>query len=550
MNSRPDKRYDLWFFVVSLIGISNLIFVTNANEWGNLAIKNIEGDFFVISNLPNSRVDILRSSDLKTWRLAYKGIKPEDGSCVIRGNWRLSNNYRIIPAAPDVISSRIIYVSQQNGDDLNAEFNNQERPFSTLQKAFQVCDSGDIIYVESGEYQIKPIMTFGVDRIKPNLELRNKKNIKIIGQGEVVLNGKGPGEYLRIIGCENVLIQGIEFRGNKPEVPENPVRLFTTVELAGYNQSIRFYECRFVRFGNHAISQLHTPRASRSVFIENCHFEDGGDASVPLLFHDGAAVSGIGSEWFILNNTLIRCNRGIEVEGAFPNFPTNGVVIEGNEIIDSNNIAIMIFSTNAPSDHYKNIVIRNNKIKHRHDNSASGVVFDGLEEIKIDGNEFRGYAVGVHIFPVKNIENVDITENDFIECDFGIYTTPGVARLKKVDVLNNRFIRNTDFGLVSRHGEIRILGNQFIDYGTWLRYSAGVALQGTTLGKSQYLLADNFFSRDQEISNSRYDIIVDRNVGYFQIQNNILEGSMNGPKISTLNWNKIISLRVKELERN
>ena len=540
----------LWIFWCLALVVLPVYHFSFGNEIGRLKIRPVEGDFFVVSNLPDTRSDILGSSNLKDWKVVYNGIMPVDRSCVVRGGWKLSKYFRVIPSVYTDSQPRILYVSAKSGDDALGKPNKVKEPFASLQKALQICANGDIIFIEEGFYEVDPTMTYGVERIKPMLELKNKRDIKIIGQGEVVFKGNGPGEFLRIAGCENILIQGIEFRGDKPEVPENPVRLFTTVELSGYNQDIRFNKCRFVKFGNHGISQLHTPRASRNVYIENCHFEDGGDATVPVLFHDGAAISGIGSSWYVLNNTFVRCNRGVEVEGAFPGFPSQGILIEGNEILDSNNIGIMVFATNAPSNHYKDIVIRNNLIEHRYPNSGSGIVFDGLLGIQINGNLIKGYSIGVNIFPLKDLTNIDITDNDFIECDFGISVNRGAAQLKNMDVINNRFIRNTDFGLMAQHGDLRILKNQFINYGTWLQNSAGVVLLGSNLWKSNYVLADNKFIKDTEISNAKFDIIIDSIEGRVQLRDNKIGQSSEEPKVNIINWSDLTNQRLSELQTN
>ena len=159
------------------------------------------------------------------------------------------------------------------------------------------------------------------------------------------------------------------------------------VLLSGNNRRIHVRDCHFLHFGNHAFSHLHGDKISSHITVENCVFENGGDAAIGASHDgdaDGAAISGIGSHWRITGNRVLNCVRGFEVENSGPTVVRN-VHIRDNHIVSASNTGIMIFPTSWRAEMFRNIHITDNHV-YNESPMGVGIFVGGGTSITIRGN--------------------------------------------------------------------------------------------------------------------------------------------------------------------
>lgn len=383
-----------------------------------------------ISAPTDTAIRLVGSSDLNRW-YPLAEISHHSGSVKIVDDFPdyvrqryYSLNRELETRAP---FGRTFWVDPKEGDDSIGAVGYPERPFKTLEKVLELVENGDTIFLFGGTYYltINPSRGGAAPSTAP-LQLVGKRDICIKGIGNAVrLYGEGSGDFLNIQDCENISIEHLIFEGNKPAVGPVQPGIYTMVSLRGVNREIRIRSCRFLNFGDHGVSHLWGGKTSTFVTVASCYFFNGGNNDVPELRNDGAAISGIGSYWTVRNNTIVDCVRGIEIEGATDEFPTRSVMIVDNQIVNSSDRAIMLFSTNT--DQYSNIVIARNMI-------------DG---VRIQGN---GTGSGITVGGGKEIT---ISDNRITECDtWGIAATSGSKPLRQIDIRGNWVSHCEDTGIV------------------------------------------------------------------------------------------------------
>jgi hypothetical protein len=340
------------------------------------------------------------------------------------------------------------------------------------------------------------------------LRLENLTNVTIagVGVGEAVIYGEGPGDFLMIQNSKDIRVKNLTFKGNRPNVPEDVADpLFSTVQLRGVNDGLVFDSCRFVEFGNHAISHLWGPKRSYNLVVTNCYFADGGDGDgVPILNEDGAAISGIPSGSRIVNNRIERCFRGIEVEGAFGEWVTN-VVIEGNVISECHSVGIMVLATDPAGENrperYSDIRILNNQITNSYPHpdytvrTQYGMMICGGEEIQIIGNRIEGAPRGIGLWvgsPMMDLVSCQIISNEVRSvAGRGIQVWQfNTNSLSNIIVKQNRIIRAVEEGILLNGSGIECLDN-VIENSASGGVRGAIKLENLNLGSSEVLIADN-----------------------------------------------------------
>lgn len=440
--------------------------------------------------------------------------------------------YLFVLCSTVLVQARTVFVSP-GGDDSTAQPEDPERPFKTLTKAFQSLQNGDRLEIGAGQYQVTPgfpTSYFPMPDYAP-MRLENVTNVVITGIGQVEIYGEGPGDFLMIQNCSNVRVENLTFKGNRPSIPDDvPEGLFSTVQLRGVNDGLHFEKCRFLHFGNHAISHLWGPKRSYNMVVTNCYFADGGDGETVALHEDGAAVSGISSGARIINNTIERCFRGVEVEGSFGEMITN-VLIEGNVITDVHSVGIMLFATdplgrNRPES-YADIRVINNRISKLYSNPdyqpfprmQTGIMLLGGVNLHVSGNRVEDAPLGVGIWIYSGqmgLTNVVITDNVVERVrGRGIQATQFAFGFENMIVDRNRVYGAGDEGILlngrniqcrentvedsawdGQRGAITIGGNSvnaqvtdniirnststYADYGIWLRGASDSTIYGNT----------------------------------------------------------------------
>lgn len=259
----------------------------------------------------------------------------------------------------------------------------------SLEAAVKQARNGDEIVLQPGTHRIQPAYPSGA--WKAPLQLIGKTNITIRGlEAGAEILGEGPGEFLILAGCSSIRFDNLTFRGNK--APVQPADwLYSMIMLQGPNEKLTFENCRFLDFGNHAISQLWGIKQSTDVIVRNCYFADGGDRNVG----DGAAVSGIGSRWLIESNRVERCLIAFEVEGPWGT--NQNITIRKNTILNATGCGIVVFATSGKSSDFSDIEISDNLIKDAVKDSAQatpplGILIGGGERIRVSRNRIENCA--------------------------------------------------------------------------------------------------------------------------------------------------------------
>lgn len=507
-----------------------------------LILEPMVSNYLVLRNLPDQQVDIESSQNLTHWQKVYTAIAPDSREVTVRGFTANSRFWRVVPAEYVKPPGRILKVSTESTDGTS-----RDNRFMSLGEAFKDCRNGDTIEIEEGEYDIIPVLMSAEFHPRSPLELHHLKDVTIRGIGDVRISGTGPGTYLHIRGCENLTIDNISFLGDRPDVPENPIQLFTTVLLSGYNNHLTFRKCQFDGFGNHGISQLHDPRASRHVLIEDCTFSNGGDSNVSVLIHDGAAISGIGSKWIVQNNLFTNCNRGIEVEGAFPGFPTRDVRIESNRIYQSDNIGIMIFTTMSDFDHYRDIQIVRNTIVNSDVHHSYGIALDGGMDISIRENYIEGAGLGIWVPPAKDLIGLDIAGNVITECGSGVFIRPQVYQKSLYDLTGNLIHDNLDFGVILFGGDGLVQGNSFSGNGQVFRSSGDLLVFTLPWSTGGVDVSQNRFLRRSESEAGLYNIVFDPVSGFFK-HPGIDDGFADHLSVAGMSWQEFLNSRLDEVD--
>jgi nitrous oxidase accessory protein NosD len=417
---------------------------------------------------------------------------------------------------------RILFVDL-GGDDATAEADNPERPFGTLTNAFRALQNGDQMVIREGRYEIVPgfpTSYFPMPDYAP-LRLENLTNVTITATGTAEIYGEGPGDFLMIQNCEDIRIEKLTFKGNRPNVPEDVHDpLFSTVLLRAFNNRLHFEECRFLDFGNHAISHLWGPKQSYNLVVTNCYFADGGDGEgVPFLNEDGAAISGIPSGSRIVNNRIERCFRGIEVEGAFYGKVTN-VVIQGNVISDSHSLGIMLFATHPESqnrpDSYSDIHILDNTITNLYSHpdysvrTQYGMMILGGSDLRIIGNRIENAPRGIGMLLSSSM--MDLTRCLIMSNEVrnvagrGIQVWQDVEQVKDVKLLGNRIYHAAEEGILLNGVSIECSEN-VVENSAKIGERGAIKLSNIGAGSYDALISDNIVRND--VINASYGIWIE-----------------------------------------
>jgi hypothetical protein len=265
--------------------------------------------------------------------------------------------------------------------------------YGSIVAAFERLESGGALKIV-GRHEVSPGYGGGGDApSNAPLQITGQQDIVVRGGAGAQIIGMGPGDFLSITDSTNVIIEGLAFVGDRPQAGLIPNGLFSMVRLAGLNRDIDVLRCRFIDFGNHGVSHLWGPKVSENVRISACHFQNGGSTNVPYLEFDGAAVSGIGTNWKILENTVISCVRGFELENSGTNV-VQEVLIRGNTLVDVKDLGVMLFATNRDGEKFRRIIIRDNFFRdfRYFPGSATAIRLAGGSQIVVSGNHVENMA--------------------------------------------------------------------------------------------------------------------------------------------------------------
>lgn len=292
---------------------------------------------------------------------------------------------------------------------------------NSLNEAVANLRSGDTLRL-SGKFVVQPDYGGGEASNQAPLQITGKTNISIMGGGDAEIFGSGPGDFLSIENCRHLRISGVTFHGDRPPANQIPNGLFSMVQLRRTNSFLNFTRCSFIDFGNHGISHLWGPKSSEFVTVSECRFIAGGATNVPGLLFDGAAVSGIGSHWRVVDNDVIDCVRGFEIENSGSNI-VESVIFRGNDLRGVLDIGIMLFVTNGDGDKYRDISITGNTFTSFRYGAgrAAAVTLAGGRRVLIANNVIRGMLKhGLELWSDASSYDLNVTGNTISECGTGI----------------------------------------------------------------------------------------------------------------------------------
>ncbi len=291
----------------------------------------------------------------------------------------------------------------------------EETFYPSVTNAFQHLAPGQTLRLYPGDHYLNVAPAHAGSPVgKAGLLMDGLSNVRLEGIGNARLYSDQYGDYLFIQNSYNIDIEGITFDGLGPNA--GTIQNFAMINFRGTNRNIRIANCRFLNFGRHGISHLHYDKQTQHVLIEQCFFKNGGDATSPTLNDDGAAISGIGAYWTIVNNQIINVLRGIEVEGPGPT-PQSNIVIANNQLKDIWSMGIMLFPSAGA---YTDILIQGNTLSGLHPRPpevtymGGGIVIQGGERIIIRGNTVRNFPYslyGIALMTARDIRDSVISDN-------------------------------------------------------------------------------------------------------------------------------------------
>jgi hypothetical protein len=393
--------------------------------------------------------------------------------------------------------------------------------FESIVAAFDELTSGSSMVVV-GRHEVTP--NYGGGNIPSNapLLIRDKSNIVLRGLAGAEIFGAGPGDFLSIARCTNIVVEGIAFRGDHPPAGLIQDGLFSMIRLDDVNRDIAVIRCRFVDFGNHAISHLWGPKLSTSVMISGCHFENGGAMNVPGLGFDGAAVSGIGSNWKIVENTVINCVRGFELENSGSNI-VQDVLIRGNTLVDIKDLGVMLFATNRDGEKFRRIVIRDNHFRDfQHlPGSATAIRLAGGSQITVSGNHVENISrQGLSFVSAQgSIQDLLIEGNTILRTgNSGIALWTSNHSIQRVAIRGNHIGLCGEAGIRARDvANLTISDNLCFNNGDSLA-AAGIEIHGA-LSRHPMLVGNRCYD-DREIKSQSYGIFLAPEVTYAMLRDN------------------------------
>lgn len=257
----------------------------------------------------------------------------------------------------------------------------------------------------------------------------SKAAFALDGLHDLVIDGSGNsiscethGDVFALRDCHNVTIQNLTIRG--AGITGQPNDLFALINLIGPCSEIRVRDCRFLDFGNHAISQLNGPKLARNVTVSDCFFRNGGNAAHPVLKDDGACVSGIGSQWTVRNCTAVDCLRGFEIEGGQTLSEFQQIAIRDNRLQRMQGTGIMIFGSVGAESRFRDITIAGNFIDGLLENNRSqygsvGILCQAGHSLTISGNTCRSFqrsGISVDCLIPGAMAAVRIIDNTSSDC--------------------------------------------------------------------------------------------------------------------------------------
>ncbi|MBR0426906.1 MAG: Ig-like domain-containing protein [Clostridia bacterium] len=298
------------------------------------------------------------------------------------------------------ITDKVLYVSK-NGSDSNAG-TSSNAPLKTISKGLSKVSAGYTLLINSGTYY------------ENGLTLSKKGTssapIKIISNGNVVIDGSEKKRILKINNSENIIIEGITFQNLNADDAKGIL-----IEPSAKNIVIR--NCKF-----------------NNIKTKHPKSEDDGASAIFINGESSTAIDGITIKNCSLTNIGAGYSEAISVDGNCTNISIVGVSVTYTNGLKGN-IGICICGnygtcSNKSLDRPRNVTISNcyvSNCKSPYDpGSAYGIYVDGGANVTISNNTVENCEGGIEIgAEEKNskltyeTENIRVQNNTIKNCGIG-----------------------------------------------------------------------------------------------------------------------------------
>ena len=329
------------------------------------------------------------------------------------------------------VTDKVLYVSK-NGSDSNSG-TSPNNALKTIKKGISKLSAGYTLMVNAG--------TYNENDISLSKSGTSSNPIKIIANGNVIINGSGKKRLLKIQNTKYVEINGFTFQNLYAKDAKGIIIYPNTENLSIIN-------CKFINI------KTSNPRGE----------DDGASA----IFIDGSSTKAI-NNITIKNCTLTNISAGwseaISVDGNCTNITITGVKLTSSGI--KGNIGICICGnygtcSNKSLDRPRNVIISNcyvSNCKSPYDpGSAYGIYIDGGANVTISNNTVENCEGGIEIgaeqknskLSGRETENIKVLNNTIKNCGIGAQIGGWDG---KATVYNVLFDKNTLLNCGHGHGK-------------------------------------------------------------------------------------------------
>ena len=319
------------------------------------------------------------------------------------------------------VTDKVLYVSK-NGSDSNSG-TSPNNALKTIKKGISKLSAGYTLMVNAGTYYENDISL--------SKSGTSSNPIKIVANGNVIINGSGKKRLLKIQNTKYVEINGFTFQNLYAKDAKGII-------IHPNTENLNIINCKFINI------KTSNPRGE----------DDGASA----IFIDGSSTKAI-NNITIKNCTLTNISAGwseaISVDGNCTNITITGVKLTSSGI--KGNIGICICGnygtcSNKSLDRPRNVIISNcyvSNCKSPYDpGSAYGIYIDGGANVTISNNTVENCEGGIEIgaeqknskLSGRETENIKASNNTIKNCGIGAQIGGWDG---KATVYNVLFDRNT-----------------------------------------------------------------------------------------------------------
>ena len=331
------------------------------------------------------------------------------------------------------------YVSPKGNDKKSGTI---KEPFKTIQKALDVVNKGDNVYIREGVYNEQLTIKSSGTENSP-IVIRNYENESVVidGKNKDTKNSYGNIALLSIINKSYVEIKGLEFR-NLCTTTKHVVHGITVM---GYGDGVSIKNCK-----------VHDIKAKNPDGRSNGHGISvyGYDSSKPI-----SNVKIDGNEVY---NCVLGSSESLALNGNVKNFS-----VTNNKIHDNDNIGIdfigyeNIARPDSTKDRVRNGVCQDNYIynitsiknpAYKGHASAGGLYVDGGRDIVIERNILKNCDVGISIASEqkdKDAKNIIIRNNLVVDCNSYAGIIFGGSSSENGVAINTKIYNNTVYNCKS-----------------------------------------------------------------------------------------------------